>query len=186
MMRILHDLMDQACHSTRRIHAVLTCANGATKLGGAMIPEQPCRQLAPHAPDGDGAHLAGLVLVQGDKARGVEDELRSIRQRATHHQRQIRLRDGAQERVMHHPVDELSRHACGSRRNPGLEPTNGGQERGPLRELIGHGRGHGRMRGREGRLGGPPLLPNVGHRRSISRRNAIRQLRPTFPRFRHE
>eukprot|EP00971_Amphidinium_carterae_P269915 5354594-Amphidinium_carterae.1 len=129
-MGILHGFVDQARHPTRRIHAVLTGSNGATKLTRAVVPEKPSGELAPHAPYayGDGSHFPGLALVQRDKAGRVENELRCVSNRAAHNQRQIGLRDSAQERMMHHPMKELRRHARGIRRNLGLEPANGGQE----------------------------------------------------------
>eukprot|EP00971_Amphidinium_carterae_P327200 6458397-Amphidinium_carterae.1 len=144
LVGILHDLVDQAGHATGRVNTVLTGPNGTAKLVGAMVAEEPRRELAPHASNGNRAHFTGLTLVERNEPGRVQNELGRIRDGPAHHNRQIRLRDGAQMGVMHHPVQELRRHASGIRRDPGFETANGGQKGGPLRELIRHGGGHGR------------------------------------------
>eukprot|EP00971_Amphidinium_carterae_P320243 6365782-Amphidinium_carterae.1 len=106
------------------------------------MAEEPRGEFAPHAPNGNGAHFARLALVERDKSGSVQDDLGSIRHRPTHHNREIRLRDSAQKGVMHHPVQEFRGHASHICRDPWLEAANGGEEGGPLRELVRLSRGH--------------------------------------------
>eukprot|EP00971_Amphidinium_carterae_P008814 174031-Amphidinium_carterae.1 len=68
LMGVMHDLMHEACNTTRRIHAILTVTiDRAPKLAGAVVPHEPGGQLTPHAPESDRADLTGLALVERDK-----------------------------------------------------------------------------------------------------------------------